>query len=275
MPLMQIILLAFIQGFTEFLPISSSGHLAIMTDLTGWTDQGLTMDVMMHVGSLGAILAYFWRDVVRLLSGVLNLLRGRFTDDGRLALYIVLATIPAVLFGVFLKKVGYLDALRADDHAKLLVVGWGAIIYGTLLYVADRVGPSLRSIEDMKLPPAMLIGIAQMFALVPGTSRSGITMTAARFLGFTRPEAARFSFLLGMPAIAGAGLLTFKDAMEEGITLSGDVWLGAILSFVFSFAAIAVLMALVKRISFLPFTLYRIALGVLLIAMAQGYVVLH
>jgi undecaprenyl-diphosphatase len=275
MPLMQIILLAFIQGFTEFLPISSSGHLAILSDLTGWTDQGLTMDVMMHVGSLGAILAYFWRDVVGLLNGMFDLLRGRFTQAGRLAIYILLATIPAVLFGVFLKKVGYLDALRADDHAKLLVIGWGAIIYGTLLYVADRVGPSLRTIEDMKLPPALLIGLAQMFALVPGTSRSGITMTAGRFLGFTRPEAARFSFLLGMPAIAGAGLLTFKDAMEEGITLSSDVWLGAAFSFLFSFAAIAVLMALVKRISFLPFAINRIALGILLIAMAQGYVVLH
>lgn len=274
MPLEQIIILAIIQGITEFLPISSSGHLAILSDITHWPDQGLAMDVMVHIGSLFAILAYFRADVARLAMGALDLVQLRFTDRSRLALYIILATIPAVLFGLLLKKIGYLEALRADNHAKLLVIGWGAIIYGTLLYVADRVGPNLKSVEDMKLPPALLIGLAQMFALIPGTSRSGITMTAARFLGFSRPEAARFSFLLGMPAIAGAGLLTVKEAMDTGTSISGDMLLGALFSFAASFAAIALLMALVKRTSFLPFTLYRLALGALLLSMAYGYVTL-
>lgn len=274
MPLEQIIALAIIQGITEFLPISSSGHLAILSDITGWKDQGLAMDVMMHVGSLFAIIVYFWRDVLFLARGALDLLWLRFTDGGRLALYIVLATIPAVIFGLFLKETGYLDAVRADPVAKLQIVGWAAIIYGLLLYAADRFGPSLRRMEDMKLPPALLIGLAQMFALIPGTSRSGITMTAARFLGFERPEAARFSFLLGMPAIAGAGLLTFKEAHDQGVSLSGDVWLGAALSFLASFAAIAFLMALVKRMSFLPFVIYRLILGVFLLSLAYGYVTL-
>lgn len=274
MPLEQIVILAIIQGITEFLPISSSGHLAILSDLTGWQDQGLAMDVMMHVGSLFAIIAYFWRDVVRLLGGGLDLLRLRFSDEARLALYILLATIPAVIFGLFLEKTGYLEALRADRVAKLQVVGWAAIFYGTLLYLADRFGPSLRRVEDMKLPPALLIGIAQMFALIPGTSRSGITMTSARLLGFTRPEAARFSFLLGIPAIAGAGLLTIKKAIDTGTPLSGDVWLGAGFSFLASFAAIAFLMALIKRMGFLPFVIYRYLLGVFLLAIAYGYVTL-
>ncbi|TLP43150.1 undecaprenyl-diphosphate phosphatase [Cohaesibacter sp. CAU 1516] len=272
MPLMQIIVIAIIQGITEFLPISSSGHLAITSDITGWADQGLAMDVMLHVGSLFAIIVYFWRDVLNLAIGGLNLLRGRLTPHGKLALYIVLATIPAVIFGLILKKTGALDALRADDLLKLQVVGWAAIVYGALLYLADRFGPSEKAMENMTLPPALVIGLAQMLALIPGTSRSGITMTAARFLGFSRPEAARFSFLLGMPAIAGAGLLTIKEAIETGTTMSSDVWLGAGLSFLASFAAIAFLMALVKRISFLPFVLYRFALGIFLLAMAYGYV---
>lgn len=272
MPMEQIIVLAIMQGITEFLPISSSGHLAILSDLTGWNDQGLAMDVMMHVGSLFAIVVYFWRDVLRLVGGAIDLLRMRFSDEARLALYIVLATIPAVLFGLFLKQSGYLDALRADKTAKLTVIGWTAIVYGLILYLADRFGPDKKRVEDMKLPPALMIGLAQMFALIPGTSRSGITISAARFLGFSRPEAARFSFLLGMPAIAGAGLLTFKEALDSGVAISGDIWLAAFLSFIASFAAISFLMALVRRISFAPFVVYRICLGVLLLSMAYGYV---
>ncbi|MCP4935892.1 MAG: undecaprenyl-diphosphate phosphatase [bacterium] len=274
MPLEQIIVLAILQGITEFLPISSSGHLAILSDLTDWSDQGIAMDVMVHVGSLLAIIVYFWRDVLNLVVGSLNLLRARMTDHGRIAIYIVLATIPAVLFGLFLKSSGYLDALRTDPTAKLTVIGWTAIIYGVVLYLADRFGPDTKRMEDMSLPPALLIGIAQMFALIPGTSRSGITISAARFLGFSRPEAARFSFLLGMPAITGAGLLTFKEAYDTGSSFSADIWLAAFLSFVVSFAAIAFLMALVKRMSFAPFVIYRLALGSFLLTIAYGYTTL-
>ncbi len=272
MPLEQIIVLALIQGITEFLPISSSGHLAILSDLTDWKDQGLAMDVMMHVGSLLAIIVYFWRDVLSLASGGLDLLRLHYSDRARLAVYIVLATIPAVLFGLFLKSTGYLDALRADPTVKLTVIGWTAIFYGIILYVADRYGPDAKRFEDMKLSPALMIGVAQMFALIPGTSRSGITISAARFLGFSRPEAARFSFLLGMPAIAGAGLLTFREAQQAGVSFSADIWLAAALSFIVSFAAIAFLMAIVRRMSFAPFVIYRLFLGVFLLSIAYGYV---
>ena len=272
MPLEQIVVFAILQGITEFLPISSSGHLAITSDITGWADQGLAMDVMLHVGSLFAIIVYFWRDVLNLALGGVSLLRGRVTPHGRLALYILLATIPAVLFGLFLKQTGAIDAIRSNAMVKLQVVGWAAILYGALLYIADRFGANAKKMEDMTLPPALMIGVAQMLALIPGTSRSGITMTAARFLGFSRPEAARFSFLLGMPAIAGAGLLTIKDAIDSGTAIPSDMWLAAGLSFLASFAAIAFLMALVKRVSFLPFVLYRFALGFFLLAIAYGFV---
>ena len=270
MPIEQIIVLAIVQGITEFLPISSSGHLAIFSDLTGLEDQGLAIDVMMHVGSLFAIIVYFWTDVVSLIRGTLELIQLKMTDRARLALYIALATIPAGLFGIFLKKMGWIDAIRADANLKLQIVGWNAIIFGIILYAADRFGERLRSMSDMQLHPAMVIGFAQALALIPGTSRSGITMSAARFLGFKRTEAARFSFLLGIPAIAAAGLLTVSEAYSAGEAISGDAWLAAALSFVASLGAIAFLMALVKRMSFLPFVIYRLALGVVLLYMAYS-----
>ena len=269
MTLEQIIVLAIVQGITEFLPISSSGHLLIMPVLTGWTDQGLSTDIMMHVGSLAAIIVYFWRDVLMLIGGAFDLIRLKMSDAARMALYIVLATIPAVAFALILKKTGLLDTIRADAGLKLQIVAWNAIIFGVLLYLADRFGPRIKAMEAMTLPPALIIGIAQALALIPGTSRSGITITAARALGFERPEAARFSFLLGMPAIAGAGVLTFLEASESGQGISADQWSAAGLSFLASIAAISVLMAIVKRMSFLPFVLYRLALGVMLLVLAS------
>ena len=270
MEILHIFTLAVVQGISEFLPISSSGHLLLMPVLTGWPDQGLTADVMMHVGSLAAIIAYFWTDIVRLVIGGLNLLRGRLTDYGKLALMILVATIPAVAFGLFLEATGWLDALRERPELVLKVVGWNAVIFGVILYIADLIGPRLKAVEDMRFGSAIIVGVAQMLALIPGTSRSGITMTAARMLGFARPEAARFSFLLGTPAIAGAGLVTTLKAVEEGVGISNAELLGAGFSFLASFAAIAFLMAVVKRMSFLPFVVYRLGLGAILLWVAYS-----
>ncbi len=270
MSIEQIIALAIVQGITEFLPISSSGHLAIFSDFTGYRDQGLAVDVMMHVGSLFAIIVYFWSDVVALIKGTLELVTLKMTERARLALYIALATIPAGLFGIFLKTTGFMEVIRADDHIKLQIVGWNAIVFGLVLYLADRFGARIKSMANMKLSPAMMIGLAQALALIPGTSRSGITISAARALGFHRTEAARFSFLLGIPAIAAAGLLTVHEAYSAGEALSFDAWLAAGLSFMASLAAIAFLMAIVKRMSFAPFVLYRLALGIVLLYMAYG-----
>ena len=153
---------------------------------------------MTHLGTLLAVLIYFWRDVWRLIQGTLLLFKGKVTDDGRLAIYIVLATIPAVAFGVVLKKLGY-----ADLERNVAIVAWNTIIYGILMMIADMVGPQERTIANMTLSSALIIGVAQALALIPGTSRSGVTMTAARFLGFTRPDAARFSFLLAHPRDGG------------------------------------------------------------------------
>lgn len=263
----QIILLAIVQGITEFLPISSSGHLILIPAFTGWPDQGLATDVMVHVGSLVAVLVYFWRDVFALIQGTLNLLRGKITDDGRMAIYILLATIPALAFGLFLKASGVSAMIRSVE-----IIAWNAIIFGILMYLADRFGKRLKSMEDMTLAPAFIIGIAQAFALIPGTSRSGVTMTAARMLGFERAEAARFSFLLGVPAISAAGLVTLLEFAEQGRSIPSDALWAAFLTFFSAIAAIALLMAIVKRTSFLVFVIYRLALGLLLFAFLYEWI---
>ena len=263
MLIMQIIVLALIQGITEFLPISSSGHLLLVPVVTGWPDQGLLTDVMVHMGSFLAVVVYFWRDCVNLTLGGLDLLRGRMTAWGKLALLIVLGTIPAVAFGLFLDKVGFMDVVRQMPQ----VVAWNAIIFGVLLYLCDRYGLSIRRMSDMTWAPAIIIGLAQAIAIIPGTSRSGITMTAARALGFERPEAARFAFLLGIPAIAGAGILQLGDAVAAGESITFGMLLTAVLTFFVALGTITVLMRLVRFMSFLPFAVYRVALGVVLLAL--------
>jgi undecaprenyl-diphosphatase len=262
MTIEQIIVLAVVQGVTEFLPISSSGHLILVPKLMHWQDQGLVVDVLTHLGTLFAILIYFWRDVWRLIVGVLELFRGKVTDDGKLAIFIILATIPAIAFGVFLKEFGY-----ADLERNVAVVAWNTILYGILMLIADMVGPQDRTIKNMTLVSALIIGVAQALALIPGTSRSGVTMTAGRFLGFTRPDSARFSFLLGIPATAGAIVFTVGDAVASGEPITRDALLCAALTFVAGILAIAFLMGLLRRISFLPFVLYRMVLGGFLLVM--------
>jgi undecaprenyl-diphosphatase len=262
MTIEQIIVIAVVQGITEFLPISSSGHLILVPYILHWPDQGQFVDVMVHVGTLFAILIYFWRDVWRITLGGLELFKGKVTNEGKLAIYIVLATIPAVAFGLFLKKFGFGDLDR-----NVAVVAWNTILYGLLMLVADMIGPQDRTIANMTLKSALVIGVAQALALIPGTSRSGVTMTAGRFLGFTRPDSARFSFLLGIPAIAGAGVLTVGEALAAGDTITMDAVYCAALTFLAGLAAIAFLMALLRRISFLPFVLYRMALGGFLLVM--------
>ncbi|MDA8870151.1 undecaprenyl-diphosphate phosphatase [Rhizobiaceae bacterium] len=266
MSIEQILVLAIVQGLTEFLPVSSSGHLILIPAFTGWSDQGPMSDVMVHVGSLFAVLVYFRSDVKQLILGVGDAAKGRVTQRSRMATIILLATIPALAFGAVLKLTGAQGALRSVE-----VIAWGSIVWGLLMGLADYVGPRVKRMEDMTLGPAMAIGIAQAIALIPGTSRSGITMTAARFLGFERAEAARFSFLLGIPAITAAGLLTLLEAIGEGHGVPADALWAAFFTFFAALAAIALLMALVKRTSFAVFVIYRVALGLLLLAMLHGW----
>jgi undecaprenyl-diphosphatase len=237
--------------------------LILVPTLTGWPDQGLVADVMAHMGSFLAVVVYFWRDCVSLLKGCIDLLRGKENPWGKLAMLILLGTIPAVVFGVILDRTGFMGAARHMPQ----IVAWNAIIFGSLLYLCDRYGHSMRRMSDMTLSPALIIGVAQAIAIIPGTSRSGITMSAGRALGFERPEAARFAFLLGIPAIAGAGMLKLGDAVSSGEVISLDVVLIAVLTFFVALGTITILMKLVRHVSFLPFALYRILLGGVLLGL--------
>ncbi len=267
MSIEQIFVLAIVQGLTEFLPVSSSGHLMLIPALTGWPDQGIVTDVMVHVGSLFAVIVYFWRDVLNLLKGTVDLLQRNMTDNARMAGYIALATIPALAVGAALKLTGAYELIRS-----VKVVAWNAVIFGILLWVADVVGKRSKIMEDMKLSPAMIIGGAQALALIPGTSRSGITMTAARLLGFERAEAARFSFLLGIPAIAAAGAFTAIEVVQLGESIPADALWAALLTFFAALAAIAILMAVVKRMGFFIFMVYRLLLAAVLFALIYDWI---
>ena len=261
MPLYQIVVLAVVQGVTEFLPISSSGHLVLVPHLTGWPDQGLMIDVAVHVGTLLAVLVYFWRDVWRMILGLVRLADGRRDPGAILVWYLLAGTVPALIVGFLIERyVG--DGLR-----RIEVVAWTMLGFAVLLYGADRFGLMIRRLEHMNLNQALIIGIAQCFAFVPGTSRSGITMVAARLLGYERAEAARFSFLLSIPAISAAGIWEGLKLFETG---SDEMIHDALAACLFAAATgvvvIAGLMAWLRRSTFTPFVIYRLALGAFLLA---------
>ena len=272
MPLLFVVVLAVVQGITEFLPISSSGHLEI-----AWRSMGhygvalppeesrLIVFVAVHVGTLLAVMLYFWRDVWALLRGLIRLSMGRGGPDVRLLGMVVVGTLPLVVVG-FLAK----DHLTGLFYS-LPVIAWATIGFGLLLYACDRIGMTLRRIEHMSWGAAVTIGLAQVLALIPGTSRSGITMTAARFLGFERAEAARFSLLLAMPAILGAGLLGGIDLYQaDNLAFTLDVAIAAGLAFLSALVAIALMMLWLRHAGFTPFVVYRVLLGVVLLWIAHG-----
>lgn len=258
MPLLQLIVLAAVQGITEFLPVSSSGHLILVPVVTGWPDQSLTIDTAVHVGTLGAVLIYFWRDLFSMLGGLRRLLRGRPNQGARLFGLLVLATIPVVIVG------GAISFFDADEALRSVqVIGWTTLGFGIVLFVADRFFMTVRRLDRMSAGGAITIGLAQVLALIPGTSRSGITMSAARVLGFERSDAARFSMLMSIPAIGAAGVLKGVELYRSGdAQMTGDAVVVAILSFGIALVAIAALMAWLRRANFTPFVIYRIGLGV-------------
>lgn len=262
MPLEQIIVLALIQGITEFLPISSSGHLILVPAFTGWSDQGVVTDMVTNVGTLAAVIIYFWRDVVAMFWGTIDLIRNVRTRNANLTYNIIIGTIPIIFVGLLLK------ITHLDEHIRsALLVAVNTIVFGVLMFVADNYGANRRNMSDMDWRDALFIGFAQAFSLSPGTSRSGVTMTAARGLGYVRPEAARFSFLLSIPANGAASLLIIGDALGSGQTISGPVILTGVLTFFIALGTITLLMRMVKYISFLPFVIYRVVLGLLIIGL--------
>ncbi len=262
MTFLQIIVIALIQGITEFLPISSSGHLILVPALTGWPDQGVVTDMVTNLGTLAAVIVYFWRDVISMLRGAVDVLRRETTRESRLVLNVLIGTIPIIVVGVLMKVTG------VDQHIRIAtLVAVNAIVFGILLYAADAFGLMTRTAADMNWKTSLIIGAAQALSLSPGTSRSGITMTAARALGFVRPEAARFSFLLSIPANGAASVFVIGDALGSGQSISLAVMLTGVLTFFIALGTITLLMRMVRTVSFLPFAIYRVALGVILLAL--------
>ncbi|MGI9235407.1 MAG: undecaprenyl-diphosphate phosphatase [Woeseiaceae bacterium] len=258
---LQIVVLAIVQGLTEFLPISSSGHLVLVPYLIEWTDQGLAFDVAVHFGSLVAVCVFFREDILGLLRGAGQLLAGnRDMAQANMTLAIALGTIPAAVAGLMLAS--WIEANLRDPS----VIVYTLAGYGILMALADRLGRSERIIADVRIRDAFMIGCAQALALVPGTSRSGVTITAARFMGFKRQDAARFSFLLSAPVILLATLFKgFELVIGDAPVPWSQLGLGAIVSAIVAYLSIEFFMRFVSRIGLAPFAVYRLALAAVIL----------
>ncbi|MFT6791783.1 MAG: undecaprenyl-diphosphatase [Cellvibrionaceae bacterium] len=261
MDLLHIVVLSVIQGITEFLPISSSGHLLLPRALLGWPEQGLVFDVAVHVGTLTAVVSYFYKDITAILKDWTRSLVGRpQTSNSLLAWYIILATIPAGLAGLLL------DSFIELHLRTTLVIALTTLIFGLLLAYADRSANQKQGqLTDLTIKIVLIIGCAQALALIPGTSRSGITITAALLCGLSREPAARFSFLLSIPIILLSG--GFKALQLLGLPSVnwGDLFLGALLSAISAFFCIHYFLKFINQIGMMPFVIYRLFLGTFLL----------
>ncbi len=264
MTVFQALVLGLIQGLTEFLPVSSSAHLSLAPWLFGWKDPGLAFDVALHVGTLVAVLWYFRSQWFALLAAFFRIVAKRRAEtmDEKRVLFLILATIPGAIGGLLLENLAE-TTLRAP-----MITGVALIVMGTLLWAADRFAPSDKILDGMRWTDALMMGLAQVAALVPGVSRSGATITTARALGFTRADAAVFSFLMSMPITAAAAMLKVPDALREsgGVTLPLAV--GIIAAGVSGWAAIAGLIRYVANRDYAVFAAYRWVLGIIVIVLA-------
>jgi undecaprenyl-diphosphatase len=271
----KVAVLGVLQGITELMPISSTAHMRVVPALFGWQDPGSAFSAAMQLAALAAVVSYFWSDVRQLVFGSLSALARREFKDPyfRLALWIVLATIPIAVAGLALA--GILNTCTSPLRG-LGVIGLACIVMAILLALAELYARHARSMAGVTLADALLVGLAQVGALIPGVSRSGSTLTAALALGFRREEAARFSFLLGLPAIALAGLKELWELHKAHLDAHG--WsvlaLGLVVASISAFVAIWALMRVLERFSAWPFVIYRGLLGVvLLVGLATGWLV--
>ena len=250
--------LALVQGLTEFLPISSSAHLILPAALLDWEDQGLAFDVAVHLGTLLAVVSYFRRDLLRLFLAWLASFGGARNADARLAWLLILATLPAVVAGLLLQDV-------VQEHLRSIrVIAVTTILFGLVIMLADLRSKGTRGLPQLGWKSALFIGLAQAFALVPGTSRSGVTMAAGLFCNLDRESASRFSFLMAVPAISGASLLLGLELLQAPAVNWLELGYSLLLSALVAFLCIHYFLKVISAIGFLPFVLYRIILGVVL-----------
>jgi undecaprenyl-diphosphatase len=258
MTIFQAFILGLVQGLAEFLPISSSAHLYLVPWLFGWPYYGLTFDVALHLGTLLAVIAFFWRDWITLITQGLR--RGAATQEGRMFWFIIIASIPGAIAGYFLE-----EAAETVFHQPVLIAVM-LMIMGGILYLADRFGRKQQAVETIRLSQSAAIGLSQALSIIPGVSRSGVTISSGLLTGLTREGAARFSFLLSTPIIAGAGLLKLFDLNLADLSLPFFIGIGT--SAIVGFLGIGLLLRWLKKSSFLPFVWYRLLLGVIVLFVA-------
>jgi len=265
MTLIHLFIIAIVQGLTEFLPISSSGHLILIPYFTNWPDQGQAIDVAVHIGTLLAVVIYFWRDVSQGVAGIPRMLTGRIDTQGaRLAFLLTVASIPVIILGLIFVVTGLSDILRS-----IKVIGWTMLIFGLLLYWVDQKGAQTKTAPDWSLRHAIILGLWQAIALIPGTSRSGITITGARALGYARHDAAKLSMLMSIPTIlASATLLGAKVLVDADMATLRSGAIAAVFAFAAALIALSLMMRLLRSVSYTPYVIYRIILGAILLFIA-------
>lgn len=259
MDIVHLIILSLIQGITEFLPISSSAHLILLPHLFHWQDQGLSFDVVLHLGTLMAVIIYFWQELSLLIKSLFNIKGDYFSHyENRLCFGILLATIPVVLAGFLFNE--YIETTLRSPK----IIAFGTIFFGAILILAEYVGTQRRALKQLKWYDILVIGLLQALALIPGTSRSGITMTGGLFTGLTKEATARFSFLLSIPVII---LATLHELLKfhTFILPWQDYLLGFLISFLSAYAVIYLFLKTIARIGFLPFFVYRLILGIIIL----------
>lgn len=259
MDFIQVVVLGLVQGLGEFLPISSSAHLVLVPWLMNWVYSGLTFDIALHVGTLIAVVAYFWKDWLLLLSKGLTRPKEK---EGRLFWYLVLATIPGAGIGFLLEKIA------ETVFRNPVLIACMLILLGIILYVVDSRGNKQIDVEHLSLKTSFLIGLSQALAIIPGVSRSGVTMTTALALGMTREGAARFSFLLSAPIILGAAVTKIPELIANPAMIDAKFLTGMAVACVSGLLSIGFLLRYVQTKTFLPFVLYRFILGAVVIAVA-------
>lgn len=267
MSLAHLFLVAIIQGITEFLPVSSSGHLVLLPILTGYPDQGQVIDVAVHMGTLLAVVIFFWSDVKMGLMGIPRMLTGRIDTPGaKLAFLLMVATIPAVLFGLLLKLTGLDDAMRS-----VKVIGWTMLVFGIVLYVVDQRGAQVKSAGDWSLRDALIMGLWQAVALIPGSSRSGMTISGARALGYERSDGAKIAMLMSIPVIFASGVLLGSEVIATANAQAArDGAIAAGFAFISALLALSLMMRLLRSVSFTPYVIYRVVLGLALLGVAYS-----
>jgi undecaprenyl-diphosphatase len=267
MPFFQLILIALIQGVTEFLPVSSSAHLILLPRLTGLQDQGIAIDVAVHLGTLFAVLLYLLKDIKILLKGMLEAIGFQHrTAAFSLLLCLIMATIPVLIFG-FLINLNQID----ENLRSIKIIAWTMLIFGIVLYYSDQKSTTRKTVDSWTIKAALTMGFWQALALIPGTSRAGAVISGARLLGFSRRDSAKIAMLMSIPTILASGVLLSSEIISSGnINLAKDFIIAAILSFVAALLSIRFMMYFLVSYSFTPYVVYRIIFGLILLSVAYS-----